>query len=145
MEVFSTSLALHVHRDPRNASKITFEHAALKHIYGLFPFRDQGSSDFPLSHCFCCQSHWSLVSAFQKPLAESVGAHKVQSAFRRCWAALYLGCVCNFSWRSVSVGRCFIGGGRGHQPGCDHRQPDQLPALHHQSDEQECCWCHRPG
>ncbi len=51
----------------KSASKITFRHTALKHIYGLFPFRNQGISDFPLSHCFCCQTHWSLVSQAHQP------------------------------------------------------------------------------
>ncbi len=38
-----------------------------------------------------------------------------------------------------------LGGGGGSEPLCNSGQSDQLPSLHHQSDEQECRWCHRPG
>ncbi len=38
-----------------------------------------------------------------------------------------------------------LGGGGGSEPLCNSSQSDQLPSLHHQSDEQECRWCHRPG
>lgn len=38
-----------------------------------------------------------------------------------------------------------LGGGGGSEPLRNSGQSDQLPSLHHQGDEQECRWCHRPG
>lgn len=37
------------------------------------------------------------------------------------------------------------GGGRGRKPRHHYSQPDKLPTLHHQGDEQECRGRHRPG
>lgn len=37
------------------------------------------------------------------------------------------------------------GGGRGRQPRYHYSQPDKLPTVHHQGDEQECRGRHCPG
>ncbi len=81
---------------------------------------------------------WSWVSLDQRDMS---------SVVQRRWMAGNSGKSYSFSQENL----CWLGfidhlgGGGGSEPLCNSSQSDQLPSLHHQSDEQECRWCHRPG
>lgn len=98
----------------------------------------------PIQLIFCLSFNrsstgfWSWVSLDQRDMS---------SVIRRRWMAGNSGKSYSFSKENV----CWLGfidhlgGGGGSEPLCNSGQSDQLPSLHHQSDEQECRWCHRPG
>ncbi len=81
---------------------------------------------------------WSWVSLDQRDMS---------SVVQRRWMAGNSGKSYSFSQENLCwlVFIDHLGGGGGSEPLCNSGQSDQLPSLHHQSDEQECRWCHRPG
>lgn len=106
------------------------------------------SGTLHLSACKLLPEKWGVLGKrpeLHSPVTGLLGLLKKHSLLKKMEKSFGENKMDHF-WRCESCNEPVhpSGGGRGRQPGHHYSQPDKLPPLRHQGDEQECRGRHRP-